>query len=136
MAFQNIDSLEVAAVYQSYPDLARQKLLSIRQKIFDLAQKNKDVGQIEETLKWGVPSYLTKRPKSGTTIRLQWLPSAGQFGLFVHCQTSLIAQFKEHHNTLLKFDKNRGILFDEHEKIPELIVEDFLTQALTYHLRK
>ncbi|MEH6402647.1 MAG: DUF1801 domain-containing protein [Sneathiella sp.] len=136
MAFKNIDSLDVAAVFQSFPDEARQKLLSVRQLIFDLSNESDTVGDIEETLKWGVPSYLTKHPKSGTTIRLQWLPASRQYGIFVHCQTSLIADFKEQYQFSLKFDKNRGILFEEKEDFPEPIIKKFVSNALTYHSKK
>jgi len=136
LTFQKIDSLDVAAVYQSYPDQVRNKLLSIRQMIFDLSAENQNIGTIEETLKWAVPSYLTKHPKSGTTIRLQWLPTSNQYGIFVHCQTSLIADFREQHQSHLKFDKNRGILFEIKENIPTPIIKEFVNKALTYHSTK
>jgi len=136
LTFQKIDSLDVAAVYQSYPEEVRKKLLLIRQIIFDLSTENQNIGTIEETLKWGVPSYLTKHPKSGTTIRLQWLPAPCQYGIFVHCQTSLIADFRERHQSQLKFDKNRGILFGIKENVPIPIVKEFVNKALTYHSTK
>ena len=136
LAFQNIDSLDVAAVFQSFPDEVRQKLLAVRQMIFDQSFEDHAVGDIEETLKWGVPSYLTKHPKSGTTIRLQWLPASKQYGIFVHCQTSLIADFKELYQFSLNFDKNRGILFEEKEDFPEPIIKKFVSNALTYHSNK
>ncbi|MBL4908382.1 MAG: DUF1801 domain-containing protein [Sneathiella sp.] len=129
----SIDSLEVAAVYQSFPQPIRQKLLKLRQMIFEIADQTDTIGQISETLKWGVPSYLTSRPKSGTTVRLQWIPGAKRYGIFVHCQTSLIPDFKEKYPRDLKFEKSRGILFEEGDDFPPVIIKEFLTMALTYH---
>ena len=61
----------IREVYSFYPSLQREKLLLIPTLIFDVAKQTPDVGEIEETLKWGEPSYLTKN-KSGSTIRLAW----------------------------------------------------------------
>ena len=44
--------------------------MKLRQLIFDVAAKTKDVGQLEETLKWGEPAYLTSESKSGSLIRI------------------------------------------------------------------
>ena len=48
----------IREVYSFYPSLQREKLLLIRTLIFDVAKQTPDVGEIEETLKWGEPSYL------------------------------------------------------------------------------
>lgn len=135
MGEYQIESLEVAAVYQAVPPQVRQKLLQLRQMIFDIAQDTDTVGKIDETLKWGVPSYLTHHPKSGTTIRLQWAPATKRYGIFVHCQTSLISDFKQEFSTDLAFDKNRGIVFDEDSLFPANLIQEFLKRALTYHIR-
>lgn len=136
MVEDQMDSLEVAAVYQSFPTNVRKQLLTLRQMIFNLAANNNNVGQIEETLKWGVPSYLTHHPKSGTTIRLQWSPAKEQYGIYVHCQTSLIPDFKLNHPVNLTFEKSRGVVFGEKEDFPKDTIEKFLLSALTYHSKK
>ena len=56
-------------VFQSYPRAARAKLGALRKLILATAARTQGVGEIEETLKWGQPSYLTKS-KSSTTIRI------------------------------------------------------------------
>ena len=61
----------IREVYSSYLSLHREKLLLVRTLIFDIAKQTPVVGEIEETLKWGEPSYLTKN-KSGSTITLAW----------------------------------------------------------------
>ncbi len=126
-------SLEIAALYQSYPADIRRHLLALRQIIYDISNRDEAVGSIEECLKWGVPSYQTVSPKSGTPIRLQWLPGSDHYGVFVHCQTTLVDPFRQSYPAL-SYDKNRGILFDRSKVFPENVLKDFISRALRYHL--
>lgn len=129
-----IESLEVASTYQSIPADVRKKILALRQIIFEISNADEKVGEILETLKWGVPSYLTERPKSGTTVRLQWSATQNRYGVYVHCQTSLIPIFKEQHPSSLHYEKSRGIVFEHDEKFPEKLMKEFIARALTYHV--
>ncbi len=61
---------KVEAAFHVFPSAVRKKLLRLRRLIFDVANKTEGVGEIEETLKWGQPSYLTPQSKSGSTIRI------------------------------------------------------------------
>ena len=46
--------------------------------ILELAASIEGVGEIEEALKWGEPSYLTSKTKSGGRIRIAWKKSHGE----------------------------------------------------------
>ena len=128
---------DVAAVFESYPIPVKQKLLFLRQLIFDVAAETEGVGQIEETLKWGQPSYLTVRPKSGSTIRIDQVKSKeGQYAMYFHCQTSLVDTFKEIYRDEFIFEGNRAIVFGTDESLPIEALMDCISMALTYHLRK
>ena len=108
----------------------------VREMIFNLAQENSNVGNIDETLKWETPSYLTCSPKSGTTIRLAWLRSnPNKYAISVHCQTTLVAEFKELYPEL-EYDGNRSIILEADAEIPERVVSHFINAALSYHYRK
>ena len=48
-----IKAPEVTAVFQSYPNAIRMKLMYLRQLILDTVASAEGVGEIEETLKWG-----------------------------------------------------------------------------------
>jgi hypothetical protein len=72
--FQNAD---VAAVFANYPADVRARLLQLRELIFETAAATAGVGELEETRRWGEPSYLTTRSKSGSLIRIHWKPSDG-----------------------------------------------------------
>jgi hypothetical protein len=62
----------------------------LRELIFDVAASTDGVGEIEETLRWGEPAYLTSQSKSGTTIRIGWKSSRpAEYAVFFHCQTDL-----------------------------------------------
>lgn len=132
IAFQSED---VAQIYQVWPPEMREKIQLLRQMIFSVAASTEGVGNLIETLKWNVPAYLTEKPKSGTTLRLQGDVDGGQYGLFVPCTTSLIEQCKELYPRVFNYTKNRGILFDLNGQIPEAELRHFIAMALTYHVK-
>ena len=103
--------------------------------IFDTAKTTEDVGALQETLKWGQPSYLTPESKSGSTIRIGEV-GAGQYALFVHCQTDLVERFREIYPKQLSYGGNRSVIFDVEDEIPEAAVRHCVALALTYHLSK
>ncbi len=110
--------------------------MRIRELIFEIAESNPEIGEIEETLKWGEPSYIPSKTKSGTTIRIDHKADKEENGIFVHCQTSLIDDFRSQYEDRFKFDGNRGIIFSESEEIPLAELKGFIKAALTYHLNK
>ncbi len=133
-AFQTAD---VASVFDGYPPTVREKLLGLRRQIFETAAATEGVGTLQETLKWGQPSYLTARPKSGTTIRIDQMGSVpGRYAMYVHCQTSLIETFRELYPDALNYEGDRAVIFDSDKDAPEDIVRHCIALALTYHLRK
>jgi hypothetical protein len=132
--FQNS---EVEGVYRAYSDRLREKLMRLRHLIFETAAELEDVGPLEETLKWGQPSYLTKQSKSGTTIRVDQIKSKPrQYCMMVHCQTSLVATYREFYSEVLRFDGKRCIEFDVEMDPPEDALRHCIELALTYHRNK
>ncbi len=96
------NSPDVESVFGEYPQRLKSRLLALRQLIFDTASETEGVGPLEETLKWGQPSYLTPKTKSGTTIRVDQIKSnPDQYGMFVHCQTSLLPTYRELYSGVL-----------------------------------
>ena len=134
---QPIDTLEVQLKFDSYSAEIRPKLLHLRQLILDTAANTEGVGQIEETLKWGQPAYLTHKPKSGTTIRIDHDPSAdGKFGMYVHCQSKIVEEAQASYPTELTYEGSRAIVFHIDDPLPENAVRHFIKLALTYHCWK
>ena len=127
----------VGAVFGAYPKPLKAKLLALRRLIFDTAKTTKGVGELEETLKWGQPSYLTTETKSGSTIRIDRVKSsANQYAVYFHCQTDLVATFRELYPNELRYSGNRAVILAADDDIPEAVLRHCLGLALTYHLNK
>jgi hypothetical protein len=69
---QKFNDEAVRKVFDVYPHPYKQQLLYLRELIFQTAHQTSIVGDLEEALKWGEPSYLTTQSKSGSTIRMDW----------------------------------------------------------------
>ncbi|MBR0697338.1 DUF1801 domain-containing protein [Bradyrhizobium lablabi] len=124
------------AFFGAYPAPVKAKLLALRRLIFDTAKATKGVGALEETLKWGQPSYLTPETGSGSTIRIdQVKPATDQYALYFHCQTNLVETFRELYPEL-SYSGNRAILLKVADRLPEAELRHCVALALTYHLRK
>jgi hypothetical protein len=112
-------------------------LLALRQLIFDTVNTVEGVGPLEESLKWGQPSYLTSETKSGSTVRIDRIKSAAnQYAAYFHCQTNLVETFRELYPTELSFSGNRAIILNADKAIPEPALRHCVALALTYHLNK
>ncbi len=59
----------VVEKFESYPSEVKPKLLFLRQLILQTAVETEGVGVVEETLKWGEPSYVVA---GGSPIRMDW----------------------------------------------------------------
>ena len=129
-----IESSKVAEVFNNYPEDMRIKLMFLRQLILETASEIEGVNKLEETLKWGEPSYLTE---NGSTIRMDWKKTyPEQYAMYFHCKTKLVDTFKELYRDVFKFEGNRAILFNETDEIPVKELKHCIALSLTYHNRK
>ncbi len=126
---------EVMASFSALPNDVRNILLAVRELIFDCATQTHEIGTIQEVLRWGQPSYITPVTKAGSLIRLGQ-SKTGAAALFVHCQTTLVSEFKHAFPNDFVFEGNRAIQIDDlsSEKVEKLKL--IITRALTYHLHK
>lgn len=129
--FENSD---VAEIFNAYPQSIRKKMLFLRQLIFDTAMEIDGLGQVNETLKWGEPSYIVK---GGSTVRMDWKRSSpAQYALYFHCRTRLVDTFREIYRDKFRFEGNRAIIFSENDEIPVEELKHCIALSLTYHKRK
>ena len=126
---------DLDAVFKAYPPTTRTKLKALRRLILDTAKATKGVGRIEEALKWGQPSYLTPETKSGSTVRIDHVDGK-QYAIYFHCQTDLVATFRELYSDKWSYGGNRCILLSADDKIDEAALRHCIALALTYHLNK
>jgi hypothetical protein len=127
----------VADAFAAYPPAVCAPLMALRELIFQTAADTPGVGEIEETLKWGEPAYLTSQSKSGSTIRLGWKKSQPtEFAMFFNCQTNLVETFRLLFPQEFKFEGQRAIWFSVGEAVPRDAVEFCVRAAMTYHAKK
>lgn len=132
---QSFENSGIAIVFENYPEQIKSKLMFLRELIFETATETEGVGELEETLKWGQPSYLTKS-KSGSTIRIDATKTPGQYAMYFHCQTNLVEIFREMFPQQFRFERKRAIIFEETDKVPVNELRHCIRLALTYHLNK
>jgi len=118
--------------FKSYTPKVRKKLKKLRQLIIDEAKALPDITALEETLKWGEPSYLVK---GGSTIRLDWkAKTPDTYQLYFKCTSKLVSTFKEVHGDTFEYEKTRALVFDlVSESIPEDEIRSCIGTALRYH---
>jgi Domain of unknown function (DU1801) len=126
----------VEAAFDAYPKPLKARLLALRRLIFDTARTVEGVGPLQETLKWGQPSYLTPETKSGSTIRIDRTKSANQYAIYFHCQTNLVETFRELYPAEMSYGGNRSIILNADDEMPEPALRHCVALALTYHLNK
>ncbi len=123
--------------FNSYPKNIKPKMMSLRSLIYETTENTDGVGKLSETLKWGEPAYLTSKPKTGTTIRIDWKPKKpDQLAMYVSCNTNLISTFRSLFADELEYEGNRAILFPLAKPLPKKQLSICIRMALTYHLDK
>ncbi len=127
----SITSSDVLEKFQSYPKHIRKKLLFLRQLVINAAAELDGVGELEETLKWGEPSYIAR---TGSAIRMDWKKSnPNQYVIYFNCKTKLVDTFKELYRDKFTFEGNRAIIFHEDDIIPVEALKHCIALSLLYH---
>jgi hypothetical protein len=126
----------VQAVFDQYEADVRDKLLSLRELIFDQAALIPSVGPLSERLKWGQPAYRPIANRIGTTVRLDAIPgSGGAVALYVPCSTTLISDILTRYPDVFDSQGKRALVFAPDTSIPESELRHGIAMALTYHRR-
>ncbi len=125
---------EVELKFQSYPKEIQPKMNHLRKLILEVASEDDTIKEIEETLKWGEPSYLAKK---GSTIRIDWkTKTPNQYAMYFKCTSKLVPTFQEVYGDTFKYEKTRAILFGLDDEIPEKELKECIQLALKYHSLK
>lgn len=114
----------------NYPDNIRDKMRYLRSLIRETAQEM-EISSLEETLKWGEPSFLTKH---GSTLRMDWkAKTPDQYALYFKCTSRLVETFKVVHSHTFKYEGKRAIVFGIEQLIPVSEVKQCIEATLQYH---
>ncbi len=121
----------VELVFNKYPVTVKSKLLKLRKLVIETAQETVEINALEETLKWGEPSYLTK---IGSTVRMDWKQKTpNQYALYFKCTSRLVETFKTVYKNTFCFEGKRAIVFQLKDDLPEKELKQCIKAALTYH---
>ena len=127
----------VAEIFVAASPAQRKTLTQLRNLVFEVAsglqRQGVTIGTIEESLKWGQPTFSTVRPKSGSPFRIAPLKNGHQVALYFICTTSLVSGFRERYDVELTFEGNRAILLACDEPLPREPIKHCIAMALTYH---
>jgi hypothetical protein len=124
----------VQAVFDRHRPELREKLVTLRAVILDVAREE-NVGQIEETLKWGQPAYLTASG-AGTTIRIDRDDShGGALAIYVNCKSSLVGEWRDRFPDMV-FGGDRSLHLGLDADLGDARLKMCIADALTYHRRK
>ena len=124
----------VQAVFDSYPPALCKKLLTLRELILDTAASTQGVGELEETLKWGEPAYVTTQTKSGSTVRIDRKKDQDRYAIYFNCNTTLVDTFRSMFPHTFQFEGNRALVFSLNDVLPNKELAFCIAMALTYHL--
>jgi hypothetical protein len=122
----------VAQAFDDMPDDTRAHLYALRTLIFDTAA-TLPVGRIEESLKWGQPSYTTPDTKAATPIRLG-IAKSGDIAVLTHCQATVMSDFRALAPPDMRFDGNRALHLSPDAPLPLEEITPLIRAALTYRL--
>lgn len=122
---------KVADVFDNYPQHVQKQMNQLRLLVIEAASEIEGLEKLEETLKWGEPSYLAKH---GSTVRMDWKSKTPeQFAMYFKCTSKLVLTFKTIYKAKFNFEGNRAIVFKLKDTIPKAELKHCITLALTYH---
>lgn len=124
-------SPEFEAKLESYPDCVRDQLKYLRRLVIETAEDIPGITELEETLKWGEPSFVTK---TGSTLRMDWKEKTpNQYQLYFSCTSRLVETFKVVFGELFEYEKSRAIIFQLDHEIPVVQLKKCIRATLMYH---
>lgn len=121
----------VNEVFANYPDFVRDKMQFLRELVIETAEETEGVTKLEETLKWGEPSFVTK---NGSTLRMDWkAKTPDQYAMYFQCTSRLVDTFRLVFDHKFEYEGKRAIVFKLNQKIPEMELKECIKASLIYH---
>lgn len=115
----------------NYPDFVRDKMQFLREVVIETAEEIPEINHLEETLKWGEPSFVTK---TGSTLRMDWKKKTpDQYQMYFKCTSRLVETFKLIFRDFFEYEKNRAIIFQLDQEIPLTELKQCIKATLMYH---
>lgn len=114
---------------------SRHQVHELRALIVDAAAQVPSIGPLEESVKWGQPSFAPKRANVGSSVRIEERAN-GDHALMFICTTGLVDQFRDLYSDVLTFDGKRAIVLPQGAMPDREALQHCIQLALTHKLRK
>lgn len=122
---------KVNEVFANYPDTVWDKMQFLKELVIETAEETEGINEMEITLKWGEPSFVTKK---GSTLRMDWKEKTpDQYAMYFQCTSRLVETFRMVFAHKFQYEGNRAIVFQLNQKILELELKECIKASLTYH---
>lgn len=122
---------KVKEIFANYPDVVRDKMQFLKELVIETAEETAGINEIEITLKWGEPSFVTKH---GSTLRMDWKQKApDQYAMYFQCTSRLVDTFRLVFGHKFQYEGTRAIVFQLNQKIPLTELKECIKASLTYH---
>jgi len=122
---------QVDLIFENYPNAVRDKMQFLRELVIETAKEIESIHTLEEVLKWGEPSFVTK---NGSTLRMDWKEKTPhQYAMYFQCSSRLVNTFKLVFGAKFQYEGNRAIIFQLDQKIPQVELKQCIKATLTYH---
>lgn len=103
------------AVLANYPDTVRSKMQVLIELVIETAEETESIDQLEETLKWGEPGFVTKY---GSNLRMDWKEKAlKQYAMYFQCSSRLVETFRNVFGPKFQYEGNRALVFQLDQKL-------------------
>lgn len=115
---------------------AQKQLMACRTLFHDVAAEA-NTGRLDETLKWGQPSWRPVKPHTGATLRMDWdAGTPGRLSFYVDCKTDLAARMRDIYPDLPLNDGQRHLGIDLDHPFPDQAIRHLAEMTFTYHRAK
>ena len=105
--------------------------------LFHIIAAEADTGPLDETLKWGQPSWRPQKPRTGATLRMDWAAKTpNRLSFYVDCKTDLAARMRDIYPDLPVNDGQRHLGIDLAQPLPEQALSHLAEMTFTYHRAK
>ncbi|HSI76291.1 MAG TPA: DUF1801 domain-containing protein [Lunatimonas sp.] len=122
---------KIDEIFLNYPDSVRDTMQYLKELVIETAEETVGIDEMEITLKWGEPSFVTK---NGSTLRMDWKERApDQYAMYFQCTTRLVETFRMIFGPMFQFEGNRAIVFQPNQQIPVSELRECIKATLTYH---
>jgi len=123
----------IAHVIGNYSEPAKEAFAKLRNILLEEAKLH-HLGDIEESLKWGEPSF---KSKHGSPVRIHWRDKDPEIiSIYVNCQSKLLDTYRQLYPDTFVYMGNRELQVQLAKPLAETALRHCFNIAMNYHKLK